>query len=218
MPTTPGRCCSTRKWRSGTPAPIDPSVEEARDWLVRSAQWSESYVGWSVHDSEDAGRYAGSAFLFHIDQEQRAGSVAYRTAPWARGRGAATSAVVAMTGFGFDVLELERLSLPHAVGNAASCRVADKAGFVLEGTEVGGYRDEHGVRWDSHVHGLLRRVSSVGRQPEVGALAGLVCRAKWASSESIQASHRSSTCSPSRATPRRIRSARSASTQTSTVL
>jgi RimJ/RimL family protein N-acetyltransferase len=138
------------------PGPLDPTVEEARDWLVRSAQWSESYVGWSVHDREDTGRYAGSAFLFHIDQEQRAGSVAYRTAPWARGRGAATSAVVAMTGFAFDVLELERLSLPHAVANAASCRVADKAGFVLEGTEVGGYRDEQGVRWDSHVHGLLR--------------------------------------------------------------
>jgi RimJ/RimL family protein N-acetyltransferase len=138
------------------PGPLDPTVGGARDWLVRSAQWSESYVGWSVHDREDAGRYAGSAFLFHIDQDQLAGSVAYRTAPWARGRGAATSAVVAMTHFAFEVLGLERLSLPHAVANAASCRVADKAGFVLEGTEVGGYRDEQGLRWDSHLHGLLR--------------------------------------------------------------
>ena len=70
------------------PGPLDPTAEEARDWLVRSAQWSESYVGWSVHDREDAGRYAGSAFLFHIDQEQRAGSVAYRTAPRPRAHGA----------------------------------------------------------------------------------------------------------------------------------
>jgi RimJ/RimL family protein N-acetyltransferase len=46
--------------------------------------------------------------------------------------------------------------LPHAVANRASCRIAEKTGFRLEGTEVGGYRDEHGVRWDSHVHGLLR--------------------------------------------------------------
>jgi RimJ/RimL family protein N-acetyltransferase len=138
------------------PGPSEPTLEEARDWLLRSAQWSESYVGWSVHDPEDAGRYVGNAFLFQIDQDQLMGSVAYRTAPWARGRGVATAAVEAMTDFAFRVLGLERLSLPHAVANVASCRIAEKTAFLLEGTEVGGYRDEQGVRWDSHVHGLLR--------------------------------------------------------------
>jgi RimJ/RimL family protein N-acetyltransferase len=142
-----------RQWN---PGPSDLTREGVRDWLARSAEWSESYVGWSVHDREEHGRYAGSAFLFRISTHQRSGMVAYRTAPWARGRGAATSAVIAMTRFAFDVLELERLSLPHSVANAVSCRVAEKAGYRLEGTEVGGYRDDDGRRWDSHLHGLLK--------------------------------------------------------------
>jgi RimJ/RimL family protein N-acetyltransferase len=138
------------------PGPAVPTVEEARSWLVRSADWSESYAGWSVHDLEDGDRYVGNAFLVELDEEQRSGVVAYRTAPWARSRGVATAAVVAMIGFAFDELGLVRLSLPHSVANPASCRVAEKAGFVLEGTERGGFRDESGVRWDSHLHGLLR--------------------------------------------------------------
>lgn len=139
------------------PGPPDPTLDEAREWLVRSAEWSDSYAGWLVHDTEDEDRLVGNGFLVHVDRDDQLDAwVAYRTAPWARNRGVATAAVVAMTAFGFDVLGLERLCLPHAVPNSASCRVAEKAGFGLEGTELGGYRDESGVRWDSHVHGLLR--------------------------------------------------------------
>jgi RimJ/RimL family protein N-acetyltransferase len=142
-----------RQWH---PGPADPRLETARDWLVRSAEWTESYVGWSVHDREEGGRYAGNAYLVDISLDQRSGVVAYRTAPWARGHGAATSAVRAICRFAFGALDLERLTLTHALANPASCRVAEKAGFRIEGTEVGGYRDEHGRRWDSHLHGLLR--------------------------------------------------------------
>ena len=139
------------------PGPGDPTLEIARDWLTRSAVWSDTYVGWTMHERAAGGRFAGNAFLFQMDREDQLQAwVAYRTAPWARNRGAATSAVVAITAFAFDVLGLERLCLPHSVANLASCRIAQKAGFTLEGTEAGGYRDGHGVRWDAHVHGLLR--------------------------------------------------------------
>jgi [ribosomal protein S5]-alanine N-acetyltransferase len=46
-------------------------------------------------------------------------------------------------------LGLHRVQLQHAVDNAASCRVATKAGFALEGTQRGscllaeGFVDEH---------------------------------------------------------------------------
>jgi RimJ/RimL family protein N-acetyltransferase len=140
-----------RQWN---PGPDEITLDVVRDWLVRSADWSSGeFAVWSVHDAQ---RYVGNALICRIDPDQREAWVAYRTAPWARGRGAATSAVQAMTSFAFEVLGLERLRLPHAVANAASCRVADKAGYVYEGTERGGYRDPAGVRWDSHVHARLR--------------------------------------------------------------
>jgi RimJ/RimL family protein N-acetyltransferase len=136
------------------PGPDTLTLESARDWLVRSADWSDgSAAVWTVHEGD---RLVGNAFLANIDRDQLTAWVAYRTAPWARGRGVATSAVGAMTRFAFDVLGLERLSLPHAVPNIASCRVAAKSGFAYEGLEVGGYRDSAGVRWDSHLHGRLK--------------------------------------------------------------
>ncbi len=143
-----------RQWN---PGPSEHTVAAARDWLRRSADWSAgTYAGWSVHDTDEGGRYVGNAFLCNIDDAQLDAWVAYRTVPWARGRGVATACVRAMADFAFDELGLERLRLPHAVANAASCRIAAKAGFSFEGTERGGYRDESGIRWDSHVHGLLK--------------------------------------------------------------
>ncbi|MEP6665753.1 MAG: GNAT family N-acetyltransferase [Nocardioidaceae bacterium] len=140
-----------RQWN---PGPDELTLESARDWLVRSADWSGgSAAVWTVHDGD---QLVGNAFVCKIDPDQLDAWVAYRTAPWARGRGVAASAVLAMTAFAFDALGVERLVLPHAVANAASCRVAEKAGYAYEGLERGGYRDESGVRWDSPVHGRLR--------------------------------------------------------------
>jgi RimJ/RimL family protein N-acetyltransferase len=55
----------------------------------------------------------------------------------------------------FDTLDLHRVTLYHAVENEASCRVALRAGFQLEGTLRQGYRYGDGTYHDEHVHGLL---------------------------------------------------------------
>jgi RimJ/RimL family protein N-acetyltransferase len=142
-----------REVRQWHPGPDLLTRQTVRRWLERSAVWSESYIGWVVVEGD---RLVGNAYLANISADQRDAWVAYRTAPWARGRGVATAATVAVTLFAFDQLGLERVTLKHAVANAASCRVADKAGFTLEDTERGGFRDSGGKRWDSHVHGLLK--------------------------------------------------------------
>ena len=54
-----------------------------------------------------------------------------------------------------DVLRLERLELVHAVANPGSCRVAKKAGYLLEGVSRRGFRDDAGHRWNSHLHARL---------------------------------------------------------------
>ena len=98
----------------------------------------------------------GTISLWQIDlQESRSAWVGYRTAPWARGCGVATAALLAVTGWAFGGLGVERISLPHTVGNDASCRVAAKAGYVLEGVMRGAWREPDGTRLDDHLHARL---------------------------------------------------------------
>ena len=127
----------------------------ARRWLQRGSDWSTgTHATWVAVDEADT--FVGNFSIVHIDRvDQLSAQVSYRTAPWARDRGVARNALVAATGWAFETVHLERLELPHAVANPASCRVAERAGYALEGLQRGGYRDDAGRRWDSHLHGRL---------------------------------------------------------------
>jgi RimJ/RimL family protein N-acetyltransferase len=67
----------------------------------------------------------------------------------------ATAAVGAVTRWAFGALGVERITLPHAVDNLASCRVAEKCGFPPEGVLRGAYRADDGSRHDEHLHARL---------------------------------------------------------------
>ena len=67
-----------------------------------------------------------------LDWEHRRAEVGYWLALDARGRGHATRAVNLICGWGFEILDLERIELLAATGNPASQRVADRAGFTRE--------------------------------------------------------------------------------------
>jgi RimJ/RimL family protein N-acetyltransferase len=143
----------TLRWN---PVPQVVDVETARQWCERCADWSQGdHATFTVHDATTA-RLLGNVSLWRVDlADQRTAAVGYRTAPWARGQGVATAAVRAVTGWAFGALGLERIELPHAVENPASCRVAEKAGFALEGTMRGAFRAEDGTRHDEHLHARL---------------------------------------------------------------
>lgn len=59
-----------------------------------------------------------------------------------------------MTAWAFDPLGLHRVELNHSTENAASCRVAQRAGFPLEGTKRREHRHSDGWH-DMHVHARL---------------------------------------------------------------
>ena len=50
------------------------------------------------------------------------------------GRGIATQAIVGITAWAFEALDLQRIFAEPYADNLASCRVLEKAGFTLEGT------------------------------------------------------------------------------------
>jgi RimJ/RimL family protein N-acetyltransferase len=81
--------------------------------------------------------------------------IGYWMDPAARGRGVATGAVRALCGWAFDVLGLGLIEWRAEVGNVASRRVAEKAGFRFEA--VLRQRLVHrGQRVDAWIGSLLR--------------------------------------------------------------
>lgn len=129
--------------------------EKARAWAERWADWDAGRSAlFAVYEAVE-GRMLGLVTLHQIDLTASSGELGYRVAPWARGRGVATTALGAVTEWAFAALGLTRLQLIHAVGNAASCRVAEKCGFLHEGTTRSSYRYGDGELHDEHVHGRL---------------------------------------------------------------
>ncbi|HEX7746944.1 MAG TPA: GNAT family protein [Micromonosporaceae bacterium] len=158
-----------RPWRAAD-APVvlqtlrDPEIalwnpSPALD-LAAAAEWVERRADWSPGDHASlavaeprTGALLGSVSLHRIFDG--GASIGYWTSPRARGRGVATRAITAVSDWGFDHLGLERIELCHAVPNAASCRVAERAGYLFEGTLRQSYRYGDGRRYDEHIHGRL---------------------------------------------------------------
>jgi RimJ/RimL family protein N-acetyltransferase len=85
----------------------------------------------------DGPTLAGGVVVRGLGGESASGSVGYWVVASARGRGIAGRALNAVCEWVFRLplaRPLERLELVHAVGNQASCRVADKAEFRLSAT------------------------------------------------------------------------------------
>jgi RimJ/RimL family protein N-acetyltransferase len=130
------------------PLPPPRTEDDARRLIGRLHRRAVegSAVAWAV---EADGAVAGSIAVRSINLVDRHASTSYWVLPEARGRGVAPRALGIATSYAFDVLDLHRMQLQHAVTNPASCRVADKAGFVLESVQrescllADGFVDEH---------------------------------------------------------------------------
>jgi RimJ/RimL family protein N-acetyltransferase len=123
------------------------SREDALALLGRRLDWtSGTHASWAVVDAGDS--VLASVSLHSVDRLQNDADIGYWTAPGARGRGVAAVATDAACRWGFDALPIDRIELCHAVENAASGRVAEKAGFSFEGRLRGSYRYGDGVKHD----------------------------------------------------------------------
>ena len=80
--------------------------------------------------------------------------VGYWVDPMARGRGVATDAVRAVCRWAFTVLGAELIEWHCEAGNLASRRVAEKAGFLIEG-QLRKRLLRRGMRVDAWVGSLL---------------------------------------------------------------
>jgi RimJ/RimL family protein N-acetyltransferase len=129
------------------------SDDEAREWIAAwPIRWRRENDGsWAV---VEAGHVVGQVGLRRVVLGEGRAAVSYWVLPAARGRRIAERALSAMATWSFDTLRLHRLELHHSTANAASCRVAQRAGFRAEGTKRG--EALHADGWhDMHQHARL---------------------------------------------------------------
>ncbi|MFC9646943.1 GNAT family N-acetyltransferase [Streptomyces mirabilis] len=126
------------------------SLDDARDRIARwEKRWrTEKAAIWAIAEPGGGGP-VGLIGLADFDLDGGSAEFLYWLLPAGRGRGAMVDAVVRVSRWALEDLGLHRLRITHSVANAASCRVAEKAGFALEGTmrsallHLDGWHDEH---------------------------------------------------------------------------
>ena len=142
-------------WMHQVPSPYTES--DALDYVrAMEAAWSARTGGAFAVVDEATGRVAGSIGLNVIDPELSVVEVGYWAAPGFRGRGITTRALRLLSRWLLGTAGAERVQLRADVRNAASIRVAEKAGFLREGVlRSSGYNQRAGRRIDYAVYSLL---------------------------------------------------------------
>lgn len=110
------------------------SAADARHYVTQEAplDWRRGAEAVFVI-ADGSGAYLGGVDLRVMPHDPEVGEVGFLVAPRARGHGYATAAVREITRWGFDELGLHRVQWRAEVGNEASRRVAQKAGYEMEG-------------------------------------------------------------------------------------
>jgi len=124
------------RWTDAVPSPY--TEEHARTWIsTHDGLWARGEIApFAIVEAND-GKFLGAmSLIFSGDRPPGAG---YWVARWGRNRGVATAALILVTQWGFDTLGLKSVSLATMLGNVASERVAEKAGFSFIG-EISDFR------------------------------------------------------------------------------
>ncbi|MFB9908163.1 GNAT family N-acetyltransferase [Allokutzneria oryzae] len=115
------------------PQPYDESA--ALTWCAEQShhvRLSGEGQSWAVCDPE-TDRFLATLGLTRTRWEHRVTEVGYWAAPHARGRGFVAEAARTVSEWALREVDFARVELRAAVGNTASQRVAEKAGFTREG-------------------------------------------------------------------------------------
>ncbi|MFI1199941.1 GNAT family N-acetyltransferase [Streptomyces sp. NPDC020883] len=131
------------------------TTEEAHQRIERMHQrWqAEQSAIWAI--ARPDGAAVGLIGWGDIDLGGGSAEILYWILPAARGGGVVVEATRRVSRWALDDLGLHRLRLCHSVANPASCRVAVKAGYTLEGTMRSALL--HADGWhDEHLHALVQ--------------------------------------------------------------
>jgi ribosomal-protein-alanine N-acetyltransferase len=109
--------------------------ERAELFITASRQMAETGTGVRLAvDRAPDGAFIGWCSLTRWNPDHRSASLSYCYGEAGWGHGYATEAARALLMWAYDTLDLNRVQAEADTRNAASARVLEKLGFVLEGT------------------------------------------------------------------------------------
>ncbi|WP_217171384.1 GNAT family N-acetyltransferase [Streptomyces sp. AC512_CC834] len=144
--------------RWNTPLKLWTDLAGARESLRARARDAADGRSASFRITDDgSGTTLGGIGVHEISRQMKVARVGYWVLPEARGRGVATRALLLASRWAFAEIGLHRLELGHAVGHDASCRIAERSGYVAEGTlrEAMFEAGRHDAFRDVHLHARL---------------------------------------------------------------
>ncbi|WP_030204715.1 GNAT family N-acetyltransferase [Streptomyces sp. NRRL S-87] len=135
-----------QRWNRPAPLSRDGARAKIEHWRGR---WRDEQAAiWAVVPPGGTAP-VGLVGLADVDLGGGTAEFLYWLLPEGRGRGAVAGATRRISRWALDGLGLHRLRITHSVANPASCHVAARAGFALEGTmrsallHADGWHDEH---------------------------------------------------------------------------
>lgn len=138
-----------------TRVPEHQTGDELRQWLLErelARKAGETLSLAIAGTASDA--FLGTISLLRFDWRDRRCEIGYWLAPWGRGRGAATRAVILLSRWALEEIGVGRVALCTDTDNAASQAVAERSGFAREGI-LRSYEDREGDRYDIVVFSLV---------------------------------------------------------------
>ncbi len=112
----------------------DYALEAQRKWVEEQVAAFAKRESFEFAIVAPEGRYLGGCGLNFVNWAGRRANLGYWVRTSAAGRGVASRATRLLAAWGFAETDLERLEILAATANAASVRVAEKAGARREGT------------------------------------------------------------------------------------
>jgi RimJ/RimL family protein N-acetyltransferase len=109
------------------------ALDDSRAWIEAQIEAFAAGTAYEFAIVAADGRYLGGVGVNQIDALNRRANLGYWVRADATGRGVATAAARLARDWAFAHTDLARLELVIAAGNAASLRVAEKAGALREG-------------------------------------------------------------------------------------
>ena len=142
-----------RKWMSWVDSTC--SDEHTHAFIEKSLAERDSGVAFDFVIERET-EPCGMTGLTRIDKQNRIGSLGYWLREDRQGLGIVTTSCRALIRLGFDQLNLNRITLAAAIDNHRSRAVAERLGFVLEGTlREAEWVNDHFV--DHALYSLLKR-------------------------------------------------------------
>jgi RimJ/RimL family protein N-acetyltransferase len=138
-----------------TRVPESYDESTAAEWAAESQRQREAGTGLHLVVADAEGDQLLGSIGAHVNRDEGRCDVGYWLAPWARGRGAMTRAVLLLSRWAFEALQVERIEITIEPENAASRAVAERAGYTFEGV-LRSHTEIKGTRRDMAMYSLLR--------------------------------------------------------------